>query len=260
MTRTRFTTQAYQVRGVWMSVQECRSAEEVSGTPVVLVHGLGLSHRYMMPTASVLARRHPTFVPDLPGFGDSGHPNSVLNVQGLADSLAAWLDAASLPPVCLLGNSFGCQIIADLAARHAARVDRAVLQGPTAPPKDRTWFRQWRQWRKNGPYNPPELGPMARGDYRRCGVVRLLVTFQLSLRDHLEDKLDDIAAPAMVVRGALDPICREGWAEAVADALPDGRLVLIPDAAHTLVYTAPSALAEIASAFFEEGRIPVAAP
>jgi 2-hydroxy-6-oxonona-2,4-dienedioate hydrolase len=29
-----------------------------------------------------------------------------------------------------LGNSFGCQVIAELAVRHAAIVERAVLVGP----------------------------------------------------------------------------------------------------------------------------------
>ncbi len=34
----------------------------------------------------------------------------------------------------LLGDSFPCQIIVALAARHPDRVDRCILQGPTAPP------------------------------------------------------------------------------------------------------------------------------
>ena len=42
--------------------------------PIVLVHGLAVSHRYLMPTAALLARRHPVGVPDLPGFGLSGDP------------------------------------------------------------------------------------------------------------------------------------------------------------------------------------------
>ncbi len=39
--------------------------------PVVLVHGLGVSSRYMLPTLALLAPRYRVFAPDLPGFGHS---------------------------------------------------------------------------------------------------------------------------------------------------------------------------------------------
>ena len=42
--------------------------------PFVLVHGVGVSGRYMLPVARVLARDHSVYVPDLPGYGKSGRP------------------------------------------------------------------------------------------------------------------------------------------------------------------------------------------
>ena len=57
-----------------------------AGPPVVLVHGLGVSGRYMVPTAVRLARHLPTYVPDLPGFGKSARPPHALGIpfRGLA--------------------------------------------------------------------------------------------------------------------------------------------------------------------------------
>jgi pimeloyl-ACP methyl ester carboxylesterase len=75
-------------------------------------------------------------------------------VPGLANALAGWIEAMALAPVALLGNSFGCQIIVDLAARHARLVERAVLQGPTTPPEERSWLWQFVRWRQNQPFNP----------------------------------------------------------------------------------------------------------
>jgi pimeloyl-ACP methyl ester carboxylesterase len=54
--------------------------------PVVLVHGLGLSGRYMLPTAEHLAPHFPVYVPDLPGFGDSEKPAQTLDVPALAEA------------------------------------------------------------------------------------------------------------------------------------------------------------------------------
>ena len=44
------------------------------GPHFVLVHGLGMSCRYMLPMAELLAASGTVHVPDLPGFGRSGKP------------------------------------------------------------------------------------------------------------------------------------------------------------------------------------------
>jgi pimeloyl-ACP methyl ester carboxylesterase len=208
----------------------------------------------MLPLAACLAEAYQVFLPDLPGFGDSSHPHEVLDVGGLADALAAWLDAMDLPRVALLGNSFGCQIIVDLAARHPDRLERAILQGPTAPPEERTWLRQAIRWQQNQKFNPASMGPVTWSDYRKCGFIRALRTFHGSLRDPVEAKLSEVACPTLVVRGSKDPICRQDWAEFVARRLPLGRLAVIPEVAHTLCYTAPRELAEVARAFLDDPR------
>jgi hypothetical protein len=70
----------------------------------------------------------------------------------------------------------------------------------------------------------------------------------------LAAKLPDVACPTLVVRGTKDPICRQDWAEFVARRLPLGRLAVIPEVAHTLCYTAPRELAEVARAFLDDPR------
>jgi 2-hydroxy-6-oxonona-2,4-dienedioate hydrolase len=84
----------------------------------------------MVPALKSLAAYHRVYAPDLPGFGESEKPRRVLNVTGLSDSLAAWMREIRLERAALIGNSFGYQIIADLAVRHPERVERTMLQGP----------------------------------------------------------------------------------------------------------------------------------
>jgi 2-hydroxy-6-oxonona-2,4-dienedioate hydrolase len=109
---------------------------------VVLVHGLVISSRYMVPTALALAPLCPVGAVDLPGYGDSAKPRTFLRIDGLADALVAWMDALGLQSAHWIGNSFGCQILADLALRHPDRVNRLVLQGPTVDPQARTLRQQ----------------------------------------------------------------------------------------------------------------------
>jgi pimeloyl-ACP methyl ester carboxylesterase len=221
---------------------------------VVLVHGSGLSGRYMIPTAQQLTTNYRVYVPDLPGFGDSDKPREALNVRELADWLAAWMPAIRLENAALLGNSFGCQVIADLAARHPDRVQQAILQGPTTPPDERSWFWQFIRWRQNQRYNPRSLGPVTYGDYQKCGPRRMYWSFHYQLTDRIEDKATRIEAPVLVVRGSEDPIANQRWCEEIARLCPHGSLVVIPEMAHTLCYTAPVQLARVTSSFLDEAR------
>ncbi len=232
------------------------SVDRAGNPAVVLVHGLVVSSRYMIPTAQKLAPYHEVYVPDLPGFGRSEKPPSVLDVAGLSDSLAAWMEAVGLGSAVLVGNSVGCQVIADLALRHPERVERAVLQGPTMDPEARTALRQAARLALDGTREPPSLLPIMLLDYLSAGLRRSFSTFQHALEDRMEEKLPHLRVPTLVVRGDRDPIVPQRWAERAARLLPEGkgRLVVVPGAAHTMNYAAPSELARVVRAFVREGE------
>ncbi|MFL5268197.1 MAG: alpha/beta fold hydrolase [Stellaceae bacterium] len=216
---------------------------------IVLVHGLGLSQRYMMPLAQELARDCHVYAPDQPGFGGSGHPEHVLDMSGLADALAGWMRMTGLSRAVLVGNSQGCQIIAQLAARHPELVEAAVLQGPTVPPGERSWLWQAIRWRQNWRYNPPSLDPVTWGEYKKAGYLRVLRTFRHALNDRIEDQLPRMIMPTLIVRGERDPICPAKWARELAALPPRGHYVEIPRVAHTLCYTAPVELTAVTREF-----------
>ena len=146
-----------------------------SRSTVVLVPGIGLSHRVMLPIAELLAPHFAVRAPDPPGFGRSDKPRRPLEVPELADALAAWIEAAGIGRPALVGNSFGCQIIVELAARHPNRVACAVLQGPTMDAAARSLPRQSWRWLRDTFQERPD--PWARlRDYRDAGLRRVLAT------------------------------------------------------------------------------------
>jgi CBS domain-containing protein len=73
--------------------------------PLVLVHGVGLSHRYLMPYTVRLAEHFRVFVPDQPGFGLSYKPQRVLSLPELADWFPDWMDAIGMELAASMGNS-----------------------------------------------------------------------------------------------------------------------------------------------------------
>lgn len=140
--------------------------------PVVLVHGLVVSSRYMIPLAEVLASEFHIYAPDLPGFGDSDKRSRALSIAALADALAAWMAACGIERAILVANSFGCQMLAELGLRYPQRVDGLVLQGPTVDANARTVRQQLLRIWLNGQREPSGLGRISLVDYTKAGLVR----------------------------------------------------------------------------------------
>jgi pimeloyl-ACP methyl ester carboxylesterase len=201
-----------------------------------------------MPLAAQLARHHRVHVVDLPGFGLTGEPGRVLDVAEHADHLAAWLELAGLPPVVVLGNSFGCQVAVDLAVRHPDRVGGLVLVGPTVDPSARTASRQILRWLRDTAREDPLQLPILLRDVRDAGPHRVARTLAHALRDPIERKLPLVSVPTLVTRGSREPIVPMAWAKAATGLLPLGELAVVPGP-HNANYGAAGHLAELVLAF-----------
>ena len=226
------------------------------GPRIVLVHGLAVSHRYLMPTAALLARRHRVAVPDLPGFGLSGEPGAVLGLRALADALGGWLDATGGGPVVLLGNSFGCQVIVDLVVRRPELAAALVLAGPTVDPAARSAPRQVLRWLADAVLEDPTQATVLLRDARDAGPHRILGTLRHAVADRIEDKLPLVTAPTLVVRGGVEPIVPRRWAREAAGLLPYGELVELPGSPHNTVYSAAGALTDAVETFLARALTP----
>ncbi len=218
----------------------------------VLVHGLGVSSRHMIPVAKELVSYLDVFVPDLPGFGQSEKPDRVLGLDELADWTADGMLGMGLSRCVLLGNSVGCQIIVRLAIRHPSLVSALILASPTIEPSERTTPRQLRAFARGAHGRSPEMAWVILRDYARCGAPRLLATLQMAIDDRIEDRLGQVRVPTLVVRGSRDTLVSPAWAREVTRRLPDGRLAVVPGGGHALNFEAARRLRKLTIAFLKE--------
>ncbi|HEV2919348.1 MAG TPA: alpha/beta hydrolase, partial [Actinomycetota bacterium] len=235
------------IRGVGIH-DRASLASPNAAPPLVMVHGLAVSHRDLMPLAAKLAGDLAVHVIDLPGFGLSSDPGRVLNVAEHADHLAGWLEAAELPPLVVLGNSFGCQVAVDLAVRYPDRVLGLVLVGPTMDPAARTASRQILRWVGDTALEDPLQLPILARDLRDAGPHRVVGTLAHALHDPIEHKLPLISVPVLVTRGSREPIVPMAWARAATRLLPHGELAVVPGP-HNANYAAADHLADLVLAF-----------
>lgn len=245
-----------KLKSVWTKVNGVSMYARLSEIPVpagvptvVLVHGLAVSSGYMVPTALRLAPHYHVCAPDLPGFGKSAKPAHILSVPELADALANWMEVMQLPPVVLLGNSLGCQIIVDFALRYPERITHAVLVGPTMDQRARTVHQQAFRLALNMFREPFPFLFVAGREYLAAGPRRTVRTLKLAFADRMEEHLPFVRVPTLLVRGARDPIVPQDWVEDVSRLLPQSELVIVPGAAHAVNYNSPDTLATIVRSF-----------
>ncbi len=239
------------LRSVWTSIEgiriHCRtsSAPVPRGRPpVILVHGLGMSSRYMVPLAQCLGQHIQVFAPDLPGFGLSDKPERFFTVAEQAAALAAWMDSVGLVRAAFVGNSLGCEILVEFALRYPERVSAVVLQGPTPDPEALDPVHQIPLFFLTGLFERPSLAWVALTEYLRSGVRRYVWTFRDMVAHRIEGKLPYVPAPALVIWGTRDFLVPRASVERVAALLPAGRLAVIEGAAHGMNYSHPRLLAE----------------
>lgn len=219
------------------------------GAPrVVLVHGLGVSHRYFRPLADDLAADRAVSAPDLPGFGLTPGPRRPLDVRGLSRCLAEWLRTTGRAGSVLVANSAGCQVVLDLAVHSPALLGPAVLVGPTFEAGRRSVAPQAARLLVAMTGEAPSLVPVLARDYLACGPLRFLRTLRLLLRDAPEDKAPALVLPAVVMRGSCDALAPEGWVTHLAGRMPDARVVEVPGVGHALNWSAPHEVARQARA------------
>ena len=223
-----------------------------AGTPVVLLHGYGVSGSYMVPLARSLAPSFSVFVPDLPGFGRSEQPRKPLSIGELASALADLLDVVGLERPAFVANSMGCQVVTELAVRRPDRAGPIVLVGPTVDPQRRNARRQLLGGLRDAAREPGSLLARTACDDARFGIGALLATARSALADRIEERLPLITQPALVVRGERDGFVGQSWAETAAALLPRGQLVVVPRQPHAVHYTRPDLIAGMVDALVAE--------
>lgn len=236
-----------EVFGLEMHVREVGR-----GDPVLLLHGLGVSGRYLMPLAQALGERRRVIIPDLPGWGRSERPERPLGIAGAADVLAELLGRDDGAPVPIVANSYGCQVALMLAERHPELVGPLVLIGPTVDPRYRAWSIHAVRLGLDSVREPPRLWRILIGDYARMGLRPLVATARAALEDRPEERVSRLDTPVLVVRGERDAITTLEWARACASLAARGTFATVENAAHAAHFSHPRAVARLVESFLAE--------
>ncbi len=100
-----------------------------SGTPLLMLHGLGGSWRSWSTIFEPLRRERDLVLVDLPGFGDTPPLSRVTSIPSLADAVTSFLGEQGLYGVDVVGSSMGARLAMELARRGVVGATVALDPG-----------------------------------------------------------------------------------------------------------------------------------
>jgi pimeloyl-ACP methyl ester carboxylesterase len=224
--------------------------EAGEGTPVVLLHGLTATRRYVVMGSKNLERDgHRVIAYDARGHGRS-EPADAYGYDALAADLLSVLDDRGIERAVLAGASMGAHTIVRFALEHPERAAALVVitpaHDPDAPERDLDrWDRLARGLRQGGVQGFIEAYGEPRVPERFRDTVRTVLQQRLSAHEHPEavadaleqvprsqpfgslDELGRLDLPVTVVasRDEADPEHPYATGERYADAIPGARVV-----------------------------------
>jgi pimeloyl-ACP methyl ester carboxylesterase len=245
--------------------------EAGSGVPLVLLHAFPLSSAMWLEQREVLSAHCRVITPDQRGFGGSPLGDDAPSLGECADDVLALLDRLELEQVVLGGLSMGGYVAMELLRRAPQRVSALLLADTKAqadtPEQREGRLRTAAAVERDGTAPladqllPALLGPTSLE--RRAAVagrVRGLVTAApaaavawasraMAERPDSFDVLRTTDVPALVVVGEEDVLSPVAQAQEMADALPQARLAVVPEAGHLSAVEGPEAFGAVVTGF-----------
>jgi pimeloyl-ACP methyl ester carboxylesterase len=215
----------------------------------VVLHGVGLSHRFYGRLGSLLARSGHVVSFDLPGFGSSPRPSERLSVEDYAALIRRELTRLGTGPAVVIGHSMGAQFAIEVARQDPALVSRVVVIGPVVDSAHRTLRAQAIGLLRDAPLEPLDTQLTVLYDYVRCGIPWFLTEARAMREYPTLDRIRDLSQPTLVIRGEHDPIAGEEWCRRLLDGAAGARLVTIPGKRHNVPHSDPPSTAAAVTDF-----------
>ncbi len=225
-------------------------------TPTLLcIHGFPLDHTLWAPQVTGLADVAHVLAPDLRGFGNDGRPVAeVMTMEAYAADLKALLDERGVDRVVLCGLSMGGYVAMAFLDRWPERVAGLILCNTRAnadTPEGRVARQATAQnaFEKGVEVIARAMAPTLLSDRSKREHPELMARMEamiarqrreavaaaalgMSERPDRHHVLRGCTVPALVITGSEDALMPLPTSQAMVDALPEGRLVVLPDAGH----------------------------
>jgi pimeloyl-ACP methyl ester carboxylesterase len=239
------------------------------GPPLVLVHGAASDSRLWQPQLSALSDEFTVVAWDEPGAGSSSDVPPDFRLVDYATCLAALIDGLALGPAHVAGLSWGGTVALELHRRRPRLVATLILadtyagwKGSLPAEEVRARVEHLRQ-SLAAPAEafdptlpglfagdpPAEFVPLLEQMHADVRPESMRTALSLMADTDQRELLPDVDVPTLLIWGENDGRSPLGVARQFEEAIPDTRLVVIPDAGHVSNLEQPERFTEAVREF-----------
>jgi pimeloyl-ACP methyl ester carboxylesterase len=237
-----------------------------SGAPIVLIPGLGQTHRYFDGIAAHLKDKYRLIALDLRGVGESDKPRQRYDMEIWADDVAGVLEHLGIDQAHVLGSSLGGCVAQAFAVRHPKKLRSLMLAATFSeidPMLELNYRVRMDLIRQNGmselfarfaiasllgrSFYATEKGRadaqaaigMIQNNDKDMYLEHLGAVLRFGRCEPGQDRSDvytrrlaEVTCPALVLAGAEDVLTVPLFSEKIAQSLPNARLIVQPGCGH----------------------------
>ena len=248
-----------------MAYMDVPPAGQPNGRTVVLFHGMNFGGFYFGGPIDVLRKEgFRVIVPDQIGFGRSSKPVIPYNFNDMALNSRKLLESLGVTKAVIMGHSMGGMLAARFSASFPDMTERTVIYDPIGL-SDVRYQQPWhtadeaykrtmsltqdqlytqfsanihRYFPMPGAWKPEYeqyvrilYAPTLSGDWPRFAMVRSMIQ-QITYLDPVVYDWSKIKSKTLVIGGDKDTPDFPERAKHIADTVPNGQLVLLPNLGH----------------------------
>lgn len=250
--------------------------ERGSGPAVLLIHGVGLSHRIWSQISPLIATGRRVIALDMLGHGASPLPREGATLTDYSTQAFGLLDHLGIEACGVVGFSLGALVVQQMALVRPARVrELAAVSGVHARnAQERAAIRKRAQefaekglehfipgalerwltpaFRQAFPEVEAEIAAELRAN-NLTGYLRSYQVFAFS-DDTLAPQAGGISCPTLVITGEFDQGSTVAMAHALGARIAGSKVVILPRLRHLVTTEAPELLARELDAFLARDR------
>ena len=230
--------------------------DEGKGPPLLLIHGFPLNRESWSKQVEGLSASHRVIVPDLSGFGASEAGPGLTTMKRFAEDLFTLCLQLQTGPVVVVGHSMGGYIALAFEKAYPMFLSGLVLvstkAGADSPEAAQARRETAKKVQAEGigsvveAMAPKMLAATNTDPHMAQAVLDIMwsaspkgvenALLGMAARPDERECIQDIRVPTLVVTGADDIIIPPQESVAMADAIPDAHLVVIPHAGHLVAF------------------------
>ncbi|MBI4066307.1 alpha/beta hydrolase [Candidatus Gottesmanbacteria bacterium] len=235
-------------------------------SPIVILHGWGLSGKTFAPLTEHLQKRgYRVYAPDMPGFGESTIPERPMTLTDYAQFLDEYLTTNRIQQPILIGHSFGGRISLKYNELHPKHVRALILSGtPGFTPIPKKKLLIFISLAKIGKllFAIPPLNLVqdsvrrwyyyfvgAKEFFRAEGAMR--ETFKNIVNEDLVTAMEATDIPTLLLWGEFDIIVPVPIAQRIHQVIAGSELIVIPESDHGVPFKQPEVFASYVERFLK---------